>query len=261
MATNNELDPKHPACRNVETQVENIEDCLRRLQTDYIDIFRPMFNQEGKHEDHDIEVCIEAFEKAHKQGKVRWLGMSCHNRAFIQHLIEKYPQYSVVIFPYTAKSKVNFTDIKSIDPKQVFERGTADRVGWWRSSEKTFTRNSNISVFQTVQKHDIGVITIKPFGGGSLFRTKPVFGEKNDSTEQDYERARLTLAYILCNPAISATIPGMTTVEEVDNNVRASAELQALLDQKGIRKLREATEQMWANLPTDYQWLREWEWV
>jgi len=112
-----------------------------------------------------------------------------------------------------------------------------------------------------VQKHDIGVITIKPFGGGSLFRTKIKFGENIESTETDYERARLTLAYILCNSAISALVVGMTTVTELNNNVRASAERTALLDQNGIWKLTEATDRMWANLPRHYRFLHDWEWV
>lgn len=251
-ADDSELCPRKEKYRNVEGQLHNIDECLRRLGTDYLDVWRPQFRQDGKHPDSDIEICVEAFEKAHSQGKVRWLGMSSHNRDFVRHLIEKFPRYSVITFPYTAKSKVKPADIKSVDPRRVVELGTGDGA---------YSGDTRKSIFNAVQKRDIGVITIKPFGGGGLFRTRLKFGAKTNSTEQDYERARLTLAYILCNAAISATIPGMTTVEQVDNNVRASAERLALLDQNGIWKLCEATEQMWANLPEDYRWLQDWEWV
>ena len=247
-----ELCVRHKQYRNVKGQIANIEACLRRLGTDYLDVWRPQFRQAGGHSDIDIELCVDVFEKALAQGKVRWLGMSSHNRDFVQHLIEKFPQYSVVIFPYTAKSKVKPADIRSIDPKQVVELGAGDAA---------YSGDTRKSVFEAVRKHDIGVITIKPFGGGGLFRTHLKFGTKTDSTERDYELARLTLAYILCNGAISATVPGMTTVEEVDNNVLASAKRLALLDQNGMWKLYEATEQMWVNFPNDYRWLRDWEWV
>jgi predicted aldo/keto reductase-like oxidoreductase len=247
-----ELCPRHEEHRNVNAQSANIDSCLRRLGTDYLDIWRPQFNQAGGHADSDIETCVEAFEKAHAQGKVRFLGMSSHNRQFVQHVIEKFPQYSVATFPYTAKSKVRPPDIRSVDAKKVVELGAGDGA---------YSGDTRKSIFAAVQKHDIGVITIKPFGGGSLFRTKIKFGENVESTEQDYERARLTLAYILCNRAISALVVGMTTIAETDNNIRASSERLALLDQNGIWKLCEATDRMWADLPSCYQFLHDWEWV
>ncbi|MHC4457809.1 MAG: aldo/keto reductase [Planctomycetota bacterium] len=247
-----ELCPRHDQFRSVKAQMTNIESCLRRLGTDYLDIWRPQFKQAGEHNDSDIQLCVETFEKAQAQGKARWLGMSSHNREFIQHVIEKFPQYFVVIFPYTAKSKVKPPDIKSIDPEQVVERGTGDAA---------YSGDTRKSIFEAVQKNDIGVITIKPFGGGSLFRTKIRFGQSTESTETDYERARLTLAYILCNRYITATVPGMTTVAEVKNNIRSCAERIALLDQNGIWKLCEATNQMWQNLPGQYRFLHDWEWV
>ena len=247
-----ELCPRHEVHRNVKSQMTNIEECLRRLSTDYLDVWRPQFNQAGGHADSDIEVCLEAFEKAKAQGKARWLGMSSHKRDFVQHVVENFPQYSVVVFPYTAKSRVRPADIKSIDPKQIVERGAGDGA---------YSGDTHKSIFTAVRKHDIGVITIKPFGGGSLFRTKIQFGENMASTEGDYERARLTLAYILCNESISALVVGMTTVAEVNNDVRASAGRVALLDQNGIWKLCDATEQMWKELPCHYRFLHEWEWV
>ena len=247
-----ELCPRIEEYRNVESQISNVESCLRRLGTDYLDIWRPQFRQAGGHPDSEIEVCIAAFEKMHAQGKVRWLGMSSHNRDFVQHVIETFPQFSMVIFPYTAKSKVKPSDIESIDETQIVERGAGDAL---------FSGDVSTSIFNVVEQRDIGVVTIKPFGGGSLFRTRIKFGEDTGSSESDYERARLTLAYILCNQAISASVPGMTTVKEVENNVRASAERMALLDQNGIWKLYEETNRMWASLPEDYRWLHSWEWV
>jgi aryl-alcohol dehydrogenase-like predicted oxidoreductase len=143
-------------------------------------------------------------------------------------------------------------DIKSVRSQDIVEVGTGDGV---------YSGDVDKGIFSAVQKHDVGVVTIKPFAGGSLFDTRLTFGEKTDSTEEDYERARLTLAYILCNPTISTTIPGMTNVEQVNNNARAAAERLALLDREGLWKLGEATDRMWRNLPEEYAWLRDWEWV
>ena len=244
--------PRRPANLTIGGQMANIEECLRCLGTDYLDVWRPQFRQDGNHENNDVEVCIEAFEKAHQQGKARWLGMSAHNRTFVQRVVENYPQYSVVIFPYTAKSKVKPAGIGSIDTENLVEVGTGDGA---------YSGDTNKSIFDAVKRHDTGVITIKPFAGGSLFNTSIKFGPEMKNTEEDYETARLTLAYILCNDVISAAVPGMTTIAEVDNNVRASAERLALMDQDGIRKLRKSTDEMWAHLPGQYDWLKDWEWV
>jgi len=235
----------------LDNQMANIEDSLRQLQTDYVDIWRPMFRQDGKHSDNDLEICIEAFEKAHQQGKARFLGMSSHNRSFHRHVIENYPQFSMIIFPYTAMSKTRPKDLKSIDPTQIREIGS----GYDASSGDDKT-----SIFEVAKQKDVGIVTIKPFGGGSLFRSKISF-DNTMTTEADDERARLTLAYILTNENISATIPGMTTIEQIDNNLRGSEERHALLDEPGIMKFQMAVAEMRHRLPADYQWLHQWEWV
>ncbi|NQT85677.1 aldo/keto reductase [bacterium] len=109
------------------------------------------------------------------------------------------------------------------------------------------------SVFGAIRKHDIGTFGIKPFGGGSLFR-----GAKGP--EECKTRARLAIRYILGNPAITAPIPGLALPEEVDNMALAVKERREL-DSAEKSVLHDANEEMWAALPDDYQWLKEWEYV
>ena len=80
-------------------------------------------------------------------------------------------------------------------------------------------------------------------------------------SEEEHELARLTISYILENESITTTVPGMTTTHEIENNVRASAERTAALTEPARERLAEATDRMWAELPPDYEWLREWEYV
>jgi len=241
---------RHKQHRNAASQIKSIESCLRRLGTDYLDVWRPQFQHTGGHPDTEMEMCIEVFEKVHKQGKARFLGMSTHDRVWTQEVIEKFPQYSVVYMPYTLKSKVRFRDLKSIERKQLYEPGDQH---WW-------LKDIRAGLFELAKKHDVGVITIKPFSAGLIFSTpRQNFGEPCTSTTEDYELARLTLAYILTNPNISAVAAGMTLVSEVDNDVQASFERHALLDENNLRKLRTAADRMWANLPRQYRWLEDWE--
>lgn len=238
--------------RNAKSQLRSVESCLRRLGTDYLDVWRPQFKHMGGHPDAEVEMCIELFDKIHKQGKARWLGMSTHDRVWTQEVMAEYPQFAVVYIPYTLKSKVKPADLGSIDPTQLYEPGDQ---AWW-------LKDTRQGVFETAKKHDVGVLTIKPFSAGLIFSTpRQDFGKPCRSTQKDYELARLTLAYILTNANVSAVMVGMTLLSEVDNDVRASAERLALLDAKGLCRLRLAADRLWANLPTEYRWLKDWEWV
>jgi predicted aldo/keto reductase-like oxidoreductase len=107
-------------------------------------------------------------------------------------------------------------------------------------------------------KQDVGLLGIKPFASNSIFQGdgSPV----GPHVEEDDKRARIAIRYILGNPAITAPIPGMITAHQVDNVVKAvqehrefGVEEQAELERMG--------KEMWARLPPDYQWLKQWEYV
>ena len=78
--------------------------------------------------------------------------------------------------------------------------------------------------------------------------------------EEDDRRARLAIRYILCNPVITAPIPGLISPHQVDNMAKAVKERREL-DVNEKAELDRATSEAWAKLPVDYQWLRDWEYV
>jgi hypothetical protein len=104
----------------------------------------------------------------------------------------------------------------------------------------------------------MGVFGIKPFASNSLFKGDSSPG--NPHAEEDDRRARLAIRYILFNPAITAPIPGLISRDQVDNMARAVKERREL-DLKEKAELDRASEMMWANLPANYQWLKDWKYV
>ena len=70
----------------------------------------------------------------------------------------------------------------------------------------------------------------------------------------------MTLRYILGNPAITAPIPGLATPEEVDNATAAVTEIRKLTktEKKDVLAM---TDHMYANLPPQYEWLKNWQYV
>ncbi len=107
------------------------------------------------------------------------------------------------------------------------------------------------SVFEALKKQDVGAFGIKPFGAGSLF-------SRGDQREKD-RRARLAIRYIL-NTNTVIPIPGMNSIRHVDNVAKAVMERRQL-DLKEKAELENANKEALAKLPSNYQWLRNWEYV
>ena len=206
---------------------EALDLAFKTTGLEYVDLWRITCNeQSSRHGDAEIEEMIEALAWAKKSGRARFTGISSHDRPHIKSLIEKYPdQIEVVVTPYTARSKL-----------------IEDESGLWAS----------------MKKHDVGWFGIKPFTSGSLFKGDS--SPDSPQREEDDRIARLTLRYILCNPVITAPIPGMISVEQVDNIALAAMESREL-DKNERAELDAAMDRAWANLPYHYQWLKDWEYV
>ncbi len=215
---------RFPDWRTKDKLIRCIDEGLRQAGLDYVDIWRVSALMNEPQPDADIDATVEAFEKVHAQGKVRFLGISSHHHPFLKRLVENWPQVSVILFPYTVDSKELPQD----------------------------------SLFEAVRKHDVGVFGIKSFASNSIFKGDSQPG--NPMATDDDELARLTIRYILGNEAITAPIPGLIDTHQVENVALAVRERREL-DSGEQAKLKRAAEEMVANLPPDYEWLRDWEWV
>jgi len=206
---------------------QGLEMGMKEAGLDYVDLWRiSLLVDSDQHSEAEIEEAIAALDWAKKTGLARFTGISSHDRPHIKKLIETYPdQIEVILTPYTAATKV-----------------ITDESGLWA----------------TIKKYDIGWFGIKPFASNSLFK-----GDSSPNSphfKQDNDIARLAIRYILCNPAITAPIPGLISVQQVDNAALAVKERREL-DLREKAELDQAMDRAWANLPSSYQWLKDWEYV
>jgi len=117
-----------------ETAKKDIEECLEKLQTDYIDIWQ--LHQVSNRETYDVMMgpggAFEAAQDALKSGKVRHLGITGHN---VDIMIEavKTGLFEVIQFP------LNFISNEALEELLPYTR-----------------------------KHGIGFIGMKPFAGGRV---------------------------------------------------------------------------------------------
>lgn len=206
---------------------QGLDDGMKEAGLDYVDVWRiSLLTQSSRHSEAEVQEAVKALDWAKKTGRARFTGISSHDQPHIKKMIETYPdQMEVILTPYTAKTKV-----------------VADEYGLWAA----------------IKKYDVGWFGIKPFASNTVFK-----GDSSPDSphfEDDNKIARLAIRYILCNPAITAPIPGLISTQQVDNVARAVKE-RRLLDVKEKGELAEAMDRAWANLPANYQWLKDWEYV
>jgi aryl-alcohol dehydrogenase-like predicted oxidoreductase len=212
--------------RTKEKLLGTLERGLKEAGLDYVDLWRiTMHEQSGQHTKEEVEQMMEALAAAKKAGKARSTGFSSHDRPHIKWMIETYQDVvDVVVTPYTAASKKLPTD----------------------------------SVFDALKKYNVGCFGIKPFASNSLFAGDSSLN--SPKAEEDDKKARLAIRYILQNPSITAPIPGLINAHQVDN-VSLAVNERRELDAIEKAELEKAGDQMWARLPADYQWLKDWEFV
>jgi predicted aldo/keto reductase-like oxidoreductase len=212
--------------RTKEALLKTLDEGLKDAGLDYVDLWRiTMHEQSGNHTKAEVEQMMKALEAAKKQGKARFTGFSSHDRPHIKWMIETYPEIvDVVVTPYTANTKEL--------PKD--------------------------SLFETVRKHKVGVFGIKPFASNSLFKGDS--SPTSSTAEEDDKRARWAIRCILSNDAVTAPIPGLINIHQVDNVTKAVGERRQL-DAAELRQFDEAVAEMWAKLPEEYQWLHDWKYV
>ncbi len=230
-----EKEARRQEFRKADKLIETLEASLQETGETWVDLWRitciagARKGSKGErlmaHTEEESAEIAKTLERAKASGKARCTGVSSHDRAWLEYMIKTYPsQMDVVVTPYTAKSKV---------------------------VEKE-------SFFETVQTCKAGFFGIKPFASNSLFK-----GNSNPNSptyEEDNRLARLAIRYILCNPAITAPIPGMISPQQVDNVALAVKERREL-DKSERAELEAAMEIAWAKLPPNYEWLRDWEYV
>jgi len=242
-ADDHRLGPRNEQNRNIKALTLDIDECLRRLQTDYLDIWRVQAKMDGTNTDAEVQIMIETFQKAHKAGKVRHFGISSHSRPWAQHIIETFGEVEMFIFPCSATTKEKTKPPTADNVEEVNPGHGADQTQ---------------SIFQAIRQQNVGLVTIKPFFGGTLFKNEDKFPIMGVGRKTENDMARLTLQCILTNDAITATVPGMSTIYEVDNAARASYTRSLGIAAADRQWLENITDQQWAKLPADYAWLRDW---
>lgn len=129
-------EPRNPDYRTASKLIAVLDETLKGAKLEHTDLWRiTVYEPGGRHSfDTSCDV-VEALERAKKQGKARFGGISSHDRRWFKFMVEYFSQIDAILFPFTTMSKRAPTD----------------------------------SLFEALKKCDVGAFGIKPFAAASLF--------------------------------------------------------------------------------------------
>lgn len=198
---------------------------LKLLHTDFVEVYRPTprdnRNPNSKRMpgmSHDeVRAVYEVFEELRDAGKTRYFGISGHVEEYMMQAIEVLP-LDLIMMPY------NYMQQKAAE-----------------------------ELFPLAKQHDVGVIVIKPFAGGSLFKAQEAIAGLEVGEGQSVTIANLK--FILANPVVSTVVPGVNRVEEVLENVKAAGEKLTASEKRALAACARVVDR---HIPPEYAWLRDW---
>ena len=193
---------------------EAVEASLKRLQTDVIDLYLSHWPDMAT----PIEETLGAYQRLIEQGKIRWCGASNLSVKLLEAALaaakaKGLPRYEVL------QPEYNLAD------RQEFEKGLADLCQ--RQEIGVITYFSLAKGFLSGKYRNEADLTKSPRGGGVKVYLNPRGFRILDALEAVAARhkakpAEVALAWAMGRPGVTAPIASATSVEQVDNLVRAT---------------------------------------
>jgi aryl-alcohol dehydrogenase-like predicted oxidoreductase len=180
--------------RSKEEALQHLDTSLKELGTDYVDIWH--LHMKGSPAEL-TDGLLEAQQIAKKAGKARFLGVSTHTLPqLLPGLIEKKPHFDVVLTMY------NFASGAALD-----------------------------TAIDAAAEAGLGVIAMKVMSGGMGMGMG--FGRRGGPASAPKEGAALAkLKWVLKNKHVSTTIPSITNMEQLEENMKALNEQFTSNDEK-----------------------------
>lgn len=211
--------------------LKTVDESLKRLQTDYIDLYYTHFDDNVT----PVEETLEAYDEIIKAGKVRYIGASNLTPARLVESLQSaekngLPQYKVLQPHYNLVERQNFeTNFASIAEKYelavlpYWSLAAGFLTGKYRSEEDLGKSVRGEGVKKYVNEKGLGVIA-------ALDKVAAKHNSKD---------ATVALAWLLSNPLIPAPIVSATSESQLQT-LFAAPELQ--LDKEDLDLLNEASK-------------------
>lgn len=214
-----------------QTHIEaSARNSLRRLQTDYIDLYYTHFDDETR----QIEEPLEAHARLLQAGKVRYIGASNFSAERLQKALtaseqKQLPRYSILQTHYNLVAREEFEsglrdvcERNQLDVTACFALASGFLTGKYRSPEDIEGTSRAMLVEPYFNQRGLKVIDALD----------------DISAEHGVSNAAVSLAWILAQPQITALLASATRESHLDD---FDAALNLQLSRKDLQRLHDAS--------------------
>jgi aryl-alcohol dehydrogenase-like predicted oxidoreductase len=200
---------------------EAVKDSLKRLQTDYIDLYQ----LHGGTIDDPIDETIAAFQELKKEGYIKEYGISSIRPNVIKRFLESSTIVSIMMqYSLLDRRPEEFSGLIKDHDASIVTRGPLAKG---LLSEKMLQKASDKMKIDGYLDYSFNELE------EAIFEIHSKLGDKRSMNE-------ISLQFCLMNEAVGAVIPGASSVEQLRENVRAINEPS--LSQEEYALLKELTK-------------------
>jgi aryl-alcohol dehydrogenase-like predicted oxidoreductase len=210
--------------------LRSVEDSLRRLRTDYIDLYQSHTDDPET----PLEETLEAFAQLIEQGKVRAIGASNYTAERLAQALQVseqkgYPRYQSLQPLYNLYDRADYET--SLEPL-CQEKGLGV-IGYFSLARGFLTGKYRSEADLSKSPRGRGVKQYLNERGFRILRALDEVAEQYNSTP-----ARVSLAWLIARPSITAPIASATSLEQLNDLIEAT---KLELDRSSIELLNEAS--------------------
>lgn len=210
--------------------LEEVENSLRRLQTDHIDLYQTHWDVE----DTPVEETLEAYAELVKAGKVRAIGASNFSPARLKASLEAsvrhgYPRYETFQPHYNLVERAIFE--KELEPICV-EHGLGV-INYWSLAAGFLTGKYRSEADLGKSPRGAGVKKYLDARGLRVLAALDAVAEEYHSTP-----ATVAIAWLLARPSVTAPIASATSLGQLDSLIAAT---KLVLSPEAVAKLDKAS--------------------
>lgn len=193
----------------------SIEGSLKRLQTDYVDLYQSHYDDPET----SIEETLEAYDQLIRAGKVRWIGASNFSADRLKESLEtsqrlSLPKYQSFQPEYNLYNRENF--------EKEFEQICLDShlgvIGYYSLASGFLTGKYRSEEDFGKSKRGAG---IKAYMNDRGFRILKALDEVSE--QYNSAPASVALAWLLARPSVTAPIASVTSLAQLEELTRAAA--------------------------------------
>ncbi|WP_316842371.1 aldo/keto reductase [Pedobacter gandavensis] len=197
-----------------KTILEGVDASLKRLKTDYIDLYQSHYDDPNT----PIAETLEAYDELIRAGKIRWVGASNYSAARLKEALEtaqklSLPKYQTFQPEYNLYSREGYEK----DLEQVAVDHQLAVINYYALASGFLTGKYRSDADLNKSQRGAGVQKYMDDRGFKILKALDEVSEQYNATP-----ASVSLAWLIARPSITAPIASVTTLSQLEDLKKAA---------------------------------------